>query len=101
MTSSQKKSQDFELQGDLAGQRRLFVPIAGPVIAAAGTIASRAGIFMLNSIAASSDPREAQKVFSQKVLDIYRRTLHDMDDLVEKLFEGEPIPGPGGEFYNP
>lgn len=95
-----KKSQDFALQNSLAGIGGLFsilggfVPVAGPAIAAAGTIASGVGTFMANSIAASSDPLEAQKVFSQKVLDIYNGSLHAMDDLVEKLFKGDPIPGP-------
>ncbi|KAL8752049.1 MAG: hypothetical protein Q9184_005863 [Pyrenodesmia sp. 2 TL-2023] len=100
-----KKSQDFALQNSLAGIGGLFsilggfVPVAGPAIAAAGTIASGVGTFMANSIAASSDPLEAQKVFSQKVLDIYNGSLHAMDDLVEKLFAGDPIPGPGpGSF---
>ncbi|KAI4282776.1 MAG: hypothetical protein L6R38_002698 [Xanthoria sp. 2 TBL-2021] len=95
-----KKSQDFALQNSLAGIGGLFsilggfVPVAGPAIAAAGTIASGVGTFMANSIAESSDPLEAQKVFSQKVLDIYNGSLHAMDDLVEKLFKGDPIPGP-------
>ncbi|KAL8755339.1 MAG: hypothetical protein Q9199_003718, partial [Rusavskia elegans] len=95
-----KKSQDFALQNSLAGIGGLFsilggfVPVAGPAIAAAGTIASGVGTFMANSIAASSDPLEAQKVFSQKVVDIYNGSLHAMDDLVEKLFKGDPIPGP-------
>ncbi|KAL8925035.1 MAG: hypothetical protein Q9208_003719 [Pyrenodesmia sp. 3 TL-2023] len=100
-----KKSQDFALQNSLAGIGGLFsilggfVPIAGPAIAAAGTIASGVGTFMANSLAASSDPLEAQKVFSQKVLDIYNGSLHAMEDLAEKLFAGEAIPGPGpGNF---
>ncbi|KAL8646139.1 MAG: hypothetical protein Q9226_006998 [Calogaya cf. arnoldii] len=100
------KSQYFSLFNSLTGLSGIFlilggfVPVAGPFIAAAGTIASGVGTFLQNSAASSSDdPLEAQKKFSQKVLTFYRASLSAMDDLVTKLFIGEPIPGPGpGSF---
>lgn len=100
------KSQDFSLFNSLTGLSGIFsilggfVPVAGPFIAGAGTIASGVGTFLQNSAASSSaDPLEAQKIFSQKVLTFYRASLSAMDDLVAKLFIGEPIPAPGpGNF---
>lgn len=100
------KSQDFSLFNSLTGLSGIFsilggfVPVAGPFVTAAGTIASGVGTFLQNSAASSSgDPLEAQKIFSQKVLKFYRASLEAMDDLVAKLFKGEPIPAPGpGSF---
>ncbi|KAI4271394.1 MAG: hypothetical protein LQ337_006033, partial [Flavoplaca oasis] len=100
------KSQDFDLSNSLAGLSGIFsilggfVPVAGPFISAAGTIASGVGTFLENSVAADSDdPLAAQRIFSEKVLFFYRASLRAMDDLVSKLFAGEPIPGPGpGSF---
>ncbi|CAL8574970.1 hypothetical protein XPA_000916 [Xanthoria parietina] len=99
------KSQDFDLQNSLTGLSGIFsilggfvpIPVVGEAIAAAGTIASGVGTFLENSAAASDDPLEAQKIFSQKVLKIYRVSLRAMDDLVTKLFIGDSIPdtGPG------
>ncbi|KAL8964018.1 MAG: hypothetical protein Q9183_004770, partial [Haloplaca sp. 2 TL-2023] len=100
------KTEDFSLFDSLTGLSGIFsilggfVPVAGPFIGAAGTIASGVGTFLQNSAASSSsDPLEAQKIFSQKVLTFYRASLSAMDDLVAKLFAGEPIPAPGpGSF---
>ena len=73
--------------------------MVGEAIAAAGTIASGVGTFLEKSAAASDDPLEAQKIFSQKVLKFYRVSLRAMDDLVAKLFIGDPIPDTGtGSF---
>lgn len=98
------KSQDFSLSNSLTGLSGIFsilggfVPVAGPFIGAAGTIASGVGTFLQNS-AAPPGSLEAQKIFSQKVLTFYRASLSAMDDLVAKLFIGEPIPAPGpGSF---
>ena len=101
------KSQDFDLSNSLTGLSGIFsilggfVPVAGPFISAAGTIASGVGTFLENSVAAaaSDDPLAAQRIFSQKVLVFYRASLQGMDNLVSKLFLGEPIPGSGpGSF---
>ncbi|KAI4142426.1 MAG: hypothetical protein L6R39_004942 [Caloplaca ligustica] len=102
------KSQDFDLQNSLAGLSGIFsilggfvpVPGVGAAISAAGTIASGVGTFLANSAAATSDPLEAQKLFSDKVLTYYRATLSGLDDAVTKLFAGEPIPAPGPESFN-
>lgn len=101
------ESQDFDLFNSLTGLSSIFsilggfVPIAGPLIATAGTIASGVGTFLQNSAAASAgDPLRAQKIFSQKVLIFYRALLSSMDDLVSKLFDGEQIPAPGPSSFN-
>ena len=73
--------------------------MVGEAIAAAGTIASGVGTFLENSAAASDDPLEAQKIFSQKVLKIYRVSLRAMDDLFTKLFIGDPIPNTGSGSF--
>ncbi|KAL9621849.1 MAG: hypothetical protein Q9204_008080, partial [Flavoplaca sp. TL-2023a] len=99
------KSQDFDLSNSLTGLSGIFsilggfVPVAGPFISAAGDIASGVGTFLENSVAAaaSDDPLAAQSIFSEKVLFFYNASLTAMDNLVSKLFVGEPIPvsGPG------
>ncbi|KAL8880839.1 MAG: hypothetical protein Q9198_001829 [Flavoplaca austrocitrina] len=100
------ESQNFDLFNSLTGLSGIFsilggfVPVAGPFIAAAGTIASGVGTFLQNSAAASpTDPIYAQKIFSEKVLTFSKMSLDAMDDLVTKLFDGDPIPAPGpGSF---
>ncbi|KAL8783491.1 MAG: hypothetical protein Q9213_004587 [Squamulea squamosa] len=76
-----------------------FVPVVGPAIETAGTIASGVGTFLATA-AATNDPQEAQKLFSQKVLVYYRSLLSGMDDLIASLFAGEQIPKPGPESFN-
>ena len=100
------KSQDFDLSNSLAGLSGIFsilggfVPVAGPFISAAGTIASGVGTFLENSVAADSDdPLAAQRIFSKKVLFYYNASLVAMDNLVTKLFLGEPIPAPGSGSF--
>lgn len=98
------KSQDYDLQNSLAGLGSIFstlggfvpIPVVREAIATAGTIASGVGTFLENSAAASDDPLAALKIFSQ-VLKFYRASLRARDDLVAKLFIGDPIPntGPG------
>ncbi|KAL8692044.1 MAG: hypothetical protein Q9218_002853 [Villophora microphyllina] len=102
------KDQQFDLQNSLAGLGGIFsilggfipVPVAGSFISAAGTIASSVGTFLANSAAASNDPLEAQKLFSEKVLTFYRAILVAMEDAVAKLFRGDSIGGPGSESFN-
>lgn len=88
--------------------------MVGPALDTAGTIASGVGSFLANA-ASSSDPREAQKIFSLQVLNYYRELLSGMEDIVAKLFRGEQIAGPdprsgsfniidmmkGGSWVNP
>ena len=99
-----KKGQSFGLRDSLSGLSTLlslvggFVPVVGPAISAAGTIASGTATFIGNTLAASTDPLVAQKDFADIVLGIYKTLLSGMDDAVTKLFNGESIGGTGGSF---
>lgn len=101
-----KKGQDFGLQNGLAGLSVIFsilggfIPVAGPAISAAGTIASGVGSFLSNSVSASTDPLEAQRNFASKVLVFYRAFLSAIDEAVTKLFEGESIPDNNPGSFN-
>ena len=95
-----KKDKTLDLQNTLTGLSGIFtilggfIPFAGQAVEAAGTIASCAGTFLANA-AASNDPQEAQKVFSQQVVAYYRRLLKGMEDIVERIFSGERISNTG------
>ncbi len=73
-----------------------FVPVIGPGISAAGTIASGIGTFLANSNAASSDEFAAEKQFANKALILYRELLARLDDAVSALFDGKSIPVANG-----
>ncbi len=94
-----EESQNTGLLNSLAGLSGIltilggFVPVIGPAIEAAGTIASGVGTFLSNLIS-STDPLEAQKIFSETVKSYYAELLGGFEAVAEKLFAGEPIPGP-------
>ncbi|KAL8854460.1 MAG: hypothetical protein Q9221_000731 [Calogaya cf. arnoldii] len=100
-----KKDQNFPLRNILAGISSLFsilgglVPVVGTAFSTTSVIAGGVATFYGNALAASSDPLEAQKIFSQKVLGLYRASLPAMENLAEKLFAGDPIPGPGSGSF--
>ena len=92
-----KRNQNPSLQNSLTGLSGIFtilggfIPVGGPVIEAAGTIASSIGTFLANSVP-PSDPAEAQAIFSQKVLVLYRGLLSAMENVLAKLFDGDELP---------
>ncbi|KAL8686906.1 MAG: hypothetical protein Q9218_006778 [Villophora microphyllina] len=102
------KNQEVGLQNGLAGLGGVlsilggFIPAVGPAVSAAGTIASGLGTFVANSIAASSDELQAQKIFSKKLSAFYNATLHAIDDAVTNLYAGESLPNAntGSEGFN-
>ena len=91
-----KKSQNPSLQNNLTGLSGIFtlggfIPVGGPAIEAAGTIASSIGNFLSNSVSPAS-PTEAQDIFSQQVLVLYKALLSAMENVIAKLFEGVQLP---------
>ena len=92
-----KKSQNPSLQNSLTGLSGIFtilggfIPVGGPVIEAAGTIASSIGNFLSNSVSPAS-PTAAQDIFSQQVLVLYKALLSAMENVIAKLFEGVQLP---------
>ena len=95
-----KEDQDYSLQYSLSGLSGIFtilggfIPGAAPALDITSGVASSIGSFLTTSVS-PQDPLEAQTVFSEKVLTLYRELLGGMETVIAKLFRGDPIPGPG------